>query len=59
MFQIPDRHPGLSGLYVVAYVKIVDADRKSYHYGHAATSDQATAQKWCETGRASPRGCTR
>lgn len=50
MFQIPEGHPGLSGLYVVAYVKIVDADSKTYQYGHAATSDQATAQTWCETG---------
>ena len=50
MFQIPDGHPGLSGLYVVAYVKIVDADSKSYLYGHTATSDQATAQQWCQTG---------
>jgi hypothetical protein len=50
MFQIPDGHPGLSGLYVVSYVKIVDADSKSYLYGHAATSDQATAQQWCQTG---------
>ena len=48
MFQIPEGRRGLSGLYVVAYVKIVDADSKSYQYGHAATSDQATAQQWCE-----------
>src|SRR3954453_17170253 len=38
MFQIPEGHPGLSGLYVVAYVKIVDAATKEYLYGHAATS---------------------
>ena len=50
MFQIPDGHPGLSGLYVVAYVKIVDADSKSYLYGHAATSDLPTATTWCQTG---------
>ena len=50
MFQIPDGHPGLSGLYVVAYVKIVDANAKSYLYGHAATSDLPTATAWCETG---------
>jgi hypothetical protein len=50
MFQIPAGHPGLSGLYVVAYVKIVDAGSKSYLYGHAATSDLATATQWCQTG---------
>jgi hypothetical protein len=50
MFQIPDGHPGLSGLYVVVYVKIVDADTKDYLYGHAATSDLATATAWCQTG---------
>jgi hypothetical protein len=50
LFQIPEGHPGLSGLYVVVYVKIVDADAGSYLYGHAATSDLATATTWCETG---------
>jgi hypothetical protein len=50
MLQIPDGHPGLSGLYVVAYIKIVDADTKEYLYGHAATSDLATATTWCQTG---------
>jgi len=37
-------------LYVVAYIKIVDAASKSYLYGHAATSDLATATTWCQTG---------
>jgi hypothetical protein len=50
MLQIPDGHPGLSGLYVVAYIKIVDAATKAYLYGHAATSDLATATTWCQTG---------
>ena len=50
MFQIPAGHPGLSGLYVVSYIKIVDVDSKSYLYGHAATSDLATATQWCQTG---------
>ena len=50
MFQIPSGHPGLSGLYVVAYVKIVDAETKDYLYGHAATSDLGTATQWCQTG---------
>ena len=50
MFQIPEGHPGLSGLYVVAYIKIVDAETKDYLYGHAATSDLRTATQWCQTG---------
>jgi len=50
MFQIPAGHPGLSGLYVVAYIKIVDSPTKQYLYGHAATSDLATATQWCQTG---------
>ena len=50
MFQIPEGHPGLSGLYIVGYIKIVDAATKQYLYGHAATSDQATATQWCQTG---------
>jgi hypothetical protein len=50
MFQIPAGHPGLSGLYVVSYVKIVDAATKSYLYGHAGTADLATATAWCQTG---------
>ena len=50
MLQIPAGHPGLSGLYVVAYVKIVDASTKNYLYGHSASSDLATATTWCQTG---------
>jgi hypothetical protein len=50
MFQIPAGFPGLSGLYVVAYIKIVDAPTKQYLYGHAATSDLPTATQWCQTG---------
>jgi len=51
MFQIPDGWPGLSGLYVVSGVHDggtpgTDGDT----YGHAATSDMATAQGWCENG---------
>ena len=50
MFQIPAGHPGLSGLYVVAYAK----EQKGKHvpdlYGHAATADLATATQWCQTG---------
>jgi hypothetical protein len=30
MFQIPAGFPGLSGLYVVAYIKIADAPTKQY-----------------------------
>ena len=59
MFQIPEGHPGLSGLYVVAYVKIVDSETKQYLYGHSATSDLATATQWCQSGSASRRACTR
>jgi hypothetical protein len=50
MFQIPDGHPGLSGLYVVAYVKDVHGKHAVDLYGHAATSDLATATQWCQTG---------
>ena len=50
MFQIPAGHPGLSGLYVVAYVKIIDSATKQFLYGHSATSDLATATQWCQTG---------
>jgi hypothetical protein len=49
MFQIPAGHPGLSGLYIVAFVKINDVATKDYSYGHAATSDLATATQWCQT----------
>ena len=50
LFQIPAGHPGLSGLYVVIYVKIVDAGTKSYLYGQAVPSDLATGTQWCQTG---------
>src|SRR3954471_15357097 len=50
MLQIPEGHPGLSGLYVVGYVKIVDAATKQYLYGHSSTGDLATATSWCQTG---------
>jgi len=49
MFQIPSGHPGLSGLYVVAYVKEVRGAQPD-QYGHAATADLATATQWCQTG---------
>lgn len=48
MFQIPVGHPGLSGLYVVAYVK--EVHHGTDLYGHAATGDLATATQWCQTG---------
>jgi hypothetical protein len=50
MFQIPSGHPGLSGLYVVAYTKDVLPKGATDLYGHAATADLATATSWCETG---------
>ena len=50
MFQIPDGWPGLTGLYVVAYVKDVEQRKTADLYGHAATSDLITATAWCETG---------
>lgn len=50
MFQIPTGHPGLSGLYVVAYVKEVNQKHSPDLYGHAATSDLSTATQWCQTG---------
>jgi hypothetical protein len=50
MFQIPPGYPGLSGLYIVAYIKIVDSPTKQFLYGHAATSDLSTATQWCQTG---------
>jgi hypothetical protein len=50
MFQIPAGHPGLSGLYVEAYVKINNTNTKNYTYGHTATSDLATATAWCDPG---------
>lgn len=48
MFQIPAGHPGLSGLYVVSYVK--EVNHGTDLYGHAATGDLATATAWCQTG---------
>jgi len=50
MFQIPSGHDGLSGLYVVAYVKDVKGKHTPDLYGHTATSDLATATQWCQTG---------
>lgn len=51
MFQIPAGHPGLSGLYVVSYVKDGGVPGKTHDlYGHNATSDLATAQSWCSDG---------
>lgn len=50
MFQIPTGHPGLSGLYVVAYVKDIEQKHKPDLYGHAATAVLATATQWCQTG---------
>ena len=51
MFQIPNGHPGLSGLYIVAYVKDGGTPGKTHDlYGHTSTSDLATAQSWCGTG---------
>jgi hypothetical protein len=51
MFQIPSGWNGLSGLYVVAYVKDGGTPGiKGDLYGHAATGDSTTALGWCETG---------
>lgn len=50
MFQIPNGWPGVSGLYVVSYVKEVGGHATPDLYGHAATADLATATTWCETG---------
>ena len=50
MFQIPAGHPGLSGQYVVAYVKDVGGKHQPDLYGHAATADLTTATQWCQTG---------
>lgn len=50
MFQIPSGHPGLSGLYVVSYVKDTGTPVTGDLYGHAATGDLSTAQSWCQTG---------
>ena len=51
MFQIPDGHPGLSGLYVVSHVQDLGTPgKKGDIYGHAATGDLTTAMSWCENG---------
>jgi hypothetical protein len=50
MFQIPAGHPGLSGLYIVAYVKETSGKNTPDLYGHASTMDAATATQWCQTG---------
>ena len=50
MFQIPAGWSGLTGLYVVSYVKDSGHKGVSDLYGHAATADLATATQWCETG---------
>ncbi len=47
-FQIPEGHPGLTGLYVV-----VDVNKGRHGeslYGQAVTSDRNTAMQWCQTG---------
>lgn len=48
MFQIPEGYPGLSGMFVVSYVK--EVKHGADLYGHSATADEATAKAWCETG---------
>jgi hypothetical protein len=50
MFQIPNGFPGLSGMYVVSYVKETKQKNVADLYGHAATADLATATAWCDTG---------
>ena len=50
MFQIPNGWPGLTGLYVLAAVKDGGTPGTKDTYGHAATSNLATAQNWCEDG---------
>jgi choice-of-anchor C domain-containing protein len=47
-FQIPAGHPGLSGLYVVVYVKHVANGPDLY--GHEVAPDLATATQWVQTG---------
>ncbi len=51
MFQIPDGWSGLTGIYVVSWVKDggtpgINGDE----YGHAATWDYVEAVDWCENG---------
>ena len=52
MFQIPTGHPGLSGLYVVAYAKETSGKKTPdlYASSDAATADLSTATQWCQTG---------
>lgn len=50
MFQIPDGWLGLSGLYVVSYVKDNGNPGTKDLYGHVATSDPNIAKDWCENG---------
>ena len=50
MWQVPPGYPGLSGTYVVSYIKIINAPAKQFLYGHQGTFDLATATQWCQTG---------
>jgi len=50
VFQIPAGHPGLSGLYVTAYVKERGNKKTPDLYGHTATVNLPTATQWCQTG---------
>lgn len=48
MYQIPEGHPGLTGLYVVMVV--TEGRHGTPTYGLSSTADEATATKWCQTG---------
>lgn len=50
MFQIPDGHPGLSGLYIIASVQDNGENGVGDTYAHTATSSLATATSLCEDG---------
>lgn len=51
MFQIPAGWPGLTGLYVVSYVKDVGTPGTNGDlYGHSASPDYNTALSWCQNG---------
>jgi|GEM_PF-6296411 len=50
MFQIPSGWTGLSGLYVVSYVKDNGNPGTKDKYGHTSTGDLNTAKNWCENG---------
>lgn len=50
MFQVPSGWPGLSGFYVVSYVKDNGNPGTKDLYGHTATGDLNTAKDWCENG---------